>query len=311
MVSHNPLISVLVCNYNYGKFVKEALDSILAQSYSNIEVVVVDDGSIDDSVKVLDDYISEHREFDIRLKAMKSNRGICFSRNEAIDASKGEYFLFLDSDDTIPPNYVATMYKTLTSRHVDVVYGDVKGFGSEEYVTKYPEFDFKELIKHNYINVTSLVKRDSIGNHRFDVKLNRKTHEDYDFWLGLSLKGLKFAKAKDTYLNYRIQNTSRNANEKNMKERVQEIASIWRYCFTKYHEQYPAKLTQAAIFDFYDYQIAKVGNELVALNNVVQNELVPELKRREVHINYLSNKSVPEIIREKVKHKISRRRTDR
>lgn len=302
MISQNSLISVLVCNYNYGDYIEEALDSALTQTYPNIEVIIVDDGSSDNSVDVIKKYIKSHTNAKIVLNAKKRNEGICFARNDAIDAAKGDYFIFLDSDDTIPNDYISRMYRTLLDQKADVVYGDVKAFGGEEYITDYPLFSLGELLRRNYINVTSLVRRAAAGVQKFDVELNRKTHEDYDFWLGLSLKGLSFVKSDNTYLNYRIQKSSRNANSLNMKERAQEIVEIWKYSFFKYQVLFPTKLTQDMIFDFYDYQLSKVGDELMALNDVVQKELVPELKRRDAHIQYLANKPIMEIIKEKIKN---------
>jgi GT2 family glycosyltransferase len=286
-----PLISVLVCNYNYGGYIKETLDSVLSQTYPNIEVVVVDDGSSDDSVGVIKKYIKNHAGVNITFSAKKKNQGICFARNDAIDLAKGDFLIFLDSDDTMPIDYVSVMYAAIIKQRADVVYGDVAAFGAEEYRTDYPKFDRGELIKRNYINVTSLMRRSALGGQRFDEKLNRKTHEDYDFWLGLSLKGLKFVKSENTFLNYRIQKSSRNANHLNMKERTREVVDVWKYSFEKYQKQFPGKLTQDSIFGFYDHQLSMLGDELMALNDVVQEELVPELKRRAIHIEYLNNKS--------------------
>lgn len=299
-----PLISVLICNYNYSRYIKKSLDCVLRQAYANIEVIIVDDGSTDKSVEIIKNYIEVHREYKINLIAKRQNQGLCHARNDALDYVNGDYFLFLDSDDTIPPDYISKMYETLINQEADVVYGDVKAFGGEVYTTDYPAFDRNELFKRNYINITSLVKTSALNGHRFDIALNRKTHEDYDFWLGLSLQGLKFVKAQDTYLNYRIQKVSRNANVLNMKERVAEVVDIWKYCFYKYQASYKEELTQEMVFDFYDYQLDKLGDELLALNDTVQDELVPELKRREAHIEYLAEKSIRQLLKERLKKRL-------
>jgi glycosyltransferase involved in cell wall biosynthesis len=237
-----PLISVLVCNYNYGRYIKETLDSVLSQTYPNIEIVVIDDGSSDDSVGVIKKYIKSHSGVSITLSAKKKNQGICFARNDAIDLAKGDFLIFLDSDDTIPADYVSVMYATIIKQRADIIYGDVAAF----------------------------------------------------------------VKSENTFLNYRIQESSRNANHLNMKERTQEVVDVWKYSFEKYQKQFPGKLTQDFIFDFYDHQLSMLGDELMALNDVVQEELVPELKRREIHIEYLNNKSLKQKVKNRIKKVIKK-----
>ncbi|MFC5864167.1 glycosyltransferase family 2 protein [Acidicapsa dinghuensis] len=96
-----PLVSILVNNYNYGRFLSEAIDSALAQTYANIEVVVVDDGSTDNSAEVLATYGDR-----IRLVA-KENGGQSSAFNAGFQVSRGPLICFLDSDDIFEPHKVA------------------------------------------------------------------------------------------------------------------------------------------------------------------------------------------------------------
>src|SRR5215469_6859032 len=88
-----PLISVVIVNYNYGRFLGDCVDSVLAQTYPNVEVIVVDDGSTDDSLMVLESY--QDRIIIIR----QNNQGVSRARNTGIRTSKGAWIAFLDSDD--------------------------------------------------------------------------------------------------------------------------------------------------------------------------------------------------------------------
>src|SRR2546427_6650222 len=92
-----PLASIIVNNYNYGRFLREAVDSALNQTYRNTEVIVVDDGSTDDSREIIADYRN------LILPVMKQNGGQTSALNEGFSRSRGEVVIFLDSDDTLFP----------------------------------------------------------------------------------------------------------------------------------------------------------------------------------------------------------------
>lgn len=284
MVNKLPLISILVCNYNYGSYIEETLDSIIDQDYQNLEIVIIDDGSQDESVEIIEKYTHNNPEVKITSKYKQKNQGLCFARNDAIKTAKGEYVLFLDSDDTIPVNYVSKMYAFAVKQDADVVYGDVNKFGDESGITDYPAYDPDALLLRNYINISSLIKKSKLGAHQFDLALNRKTLEDYDFWLGLSLMGLNFVKLDGARLNYRVQNKSRNENSASVSARIISFVDIWEYSISKYRQMYPDKIRDDIAFVGLRYQVEQIGKELENLNVTVQKELIPELKKRAEHI---------------------------
>ncbi len=300
MTHSTPLVSVLVCNYNYGKYISETLESILQQDYKNLEIVIVDDGSQDNSVEKINTFVDKHPEATFSLKLKSKNQGICYARNDAIDMAKGEHFIFLDSDDTIPSGYISTLYKTAVEKKADVVYSDVKSFGDDTTESHFQEYNAEDLLIHNYINISCLVKTSKIGNHRFDTSLNRKTLEDYDFWMGLSLMGLKFVKAKNAYLNYRVQNQSRNENTGSLENKILKLTEVWHYSISKYRKLYPEKIKLDVEIEELKYQIGQMGDlerDLHKLDKAVHGELIPELKRREEHIDYL-NATIEELKRQ-------------
>src|SRR5438105_6923580 len=96
-----PLISIIITSYNYARFLTECIDSALAQTHQPCEVIVVDDGSTDDSPQIIGGYGN-------RVKAvLKSNQGPASSWNLGFELSRGEFVLFLDSDDALLPTAVA------------------------------------------------------------------------------------------------------------------------------------------------------------------------------------------------------------
>jgi len=101
-----PLFSILIANYNNGEFIVETLDAALSQTYPNIEIVIVDDTSTDNSVEIIKKYIAENPQANINLYLNYSNYGCGRNKRKCIDASKGEFFAFLDPEDTIEPTAV-------------------------------------------------------------------------------------------------------------------------------------------------------------------------------------------------------------
>ena len=102
-----PLISIIVPVYNVKDYVEKCLDSICGQSYTNLEIIVVDDGSTDGSGKICDAYASKDR----RIKVIhRKNGGLSAARNEGLDAATGEFLGFVDSDDWIDLDMFKFLY---------------------------------------------------------------------------------------------------------------------------------------------------------------------------------------------------------
>lgn len=112
-----PLISVVVPVYNVEKYLRECLDSILAQTYQNIEVILVDDGSKDSSGVICDEYAQRHENFRV---VHKENAGLGMARNTGLEYVNGEYVTFLDSDDWLEPDMIQQLYNGIVSQNVDV-----------------------------------------------------------------------------------------------------------------------------------------------------------------------------------------------
>jgi glycosyltransferase involved in cell wall biosynthesis len=106
MSEHSPLVSICITSYNYGRYLRDAIESALAQSYRNIEVVVSDNGSTDVTNDVLASYAQDPR---VRVFVNETNIGLCRNHNEAIRRSRGEYIVVLSADDVIFPQHVALL----------------------------------------------------------------------------------------------------------------------------------------------------------------------------------------------------------
>ena len=134
MISSNELenlkcVSVIMPIYNSEKYLQRAIDSVLKQTYTNIELILVDDGSTDNSAQICDAYFNK----DSRIKVIhKENGGVSTARNCGIENMQGEYCLFMDSDDILPSEHITCMIKKVVEEKCDVAFCGVARVKDDE-----------------------------------------------------------------------------------------------------------------------------------------------------------------------------------
>ena len=112
------LVSVIVPVYNVEKYLRACLDSILAQSFSNYEIILIDDGSKDASGAICDEYVAK----DSRIRVLhKENGGVSRARNAGLDMAQGEFVTFIDGDDTVDADYIGLMFREMVDNDYDIV----------------------------------------------------------------------------------------------------------------------------------------------------------------------------------------------
>ena len=112
----DPLVSIIVPVYNVKPYLNRCVDSLLGQSYQNMELLLVDDGSTDGSETLCDEYAAQ----DARVRVLhKKNGGLSDARNAGVDAAKGEYLSFVDGDDWVSPYYIENLYRALEQAGAD------------------------------------------------------------------------------------------------------------------------------------------------------------------------------------------------
>ena len=128
-MNQEPLISVIVPVYNVERYLDQCLESIVNQSYRHLEILVVDDGSTDNSGMMCDRWA----ERDERIRVIhQPNGGLSAARNSALDVMKGEWVIMVDSDDLLHPEATATLVKAITQHNADIVVGDYIAFNDNE-----------------------------------------------------------------------------------------------------------------------------------------------------------------------------------
>ena len=181
-----PLISVIVPVYKVELYLHACVDSILAQTYTNLEIILVDDGSPDNCPAICDEYAVK----DQRVRVIhKENGGVSSSRNKAIDICTGEYLTFVDSDDTIAPDWLESLYKSIGCYDF-VISGITYIINGKQTSTCPSNTTLIELVKSSLLGYScnKLYRKTAIGSIRF-LPLQR---EDIIFNLSLLSSGKTF-----------------------------------------------------------------------------------------------------------------------
>ena len=212
------LISVIIPVYNTESYIGVCLESLVKQTYTNFEVLMIDDGSTDNSGRICQEYTESDSRFHYYRK---ENGGVSSARNLGIEYSRGDYLTFVDSDDWVEEDYLEVLYSALVSEFASVSISTYKRFSMEDntwYVHSFQRgyekrvFNYLELINelidldsfdHSYRFVSGkLVRRDILG----DIRFNTLTilGEDMEFWFKIYLISPKSVYInRDSYV-YRI-----------------------------------------------------------------------------------------------------------
>jgi GT2 family glycosyltransferase len=192
-------VAVVITSHNYGRFLAEAIQSVLRQTHPAAEIVVVDDASRDNTPAVAQRYA--HRG----VKLVRGKwREVLFARRAGFEATRSPLLVFLDADDRLQPDYLQRGIELFSDRDVGVVYSDWRRFGDGEHCSDFPaEVTYGRLRQDNVAHSASIVRRDALQVARvFDRAPIAPFPADYHMWLRVAECGFKFRK-QPAILEYR------------------------------------------------------------------------------------------------------------
>ncbi|MDD3012238.1 MAG: glycosyltransferase family 2 protein [Candidatus Gastranaerophilales bacterium] len=199
----NPEITVLMPVYNSEKYLKESIESILNQTFKDFEFLILNDGSTDQSVNIIESY-SDSR---IRLIHNEQNLGLISTLNRGIDLSQGKYIARMDSDDISFPERLEKQFKLMEEKKDIGICGTLfQVFGKHNYIPNHPENT--ELIKAYLIfgcyigHPTIMIRKSILEQHDLKYDDNFKHAEDYELWTRV-IKYSKFTNIQEILLHYR------------------------------------------------------------------------------------------------------------
>ena len=281
------LISVVVTCYNHENYIEQCLRSIFNQTYRNIELIVLDDGSTDSSSEVIQEVLKESPF--VTTFESHENIGVVRTRNKGLNLLKGDYFLFVDSDDFLDERYVEELYNGAINHQADIVYCDLYNFEKDETYLKAQEFDLHNLLESNYISNCSLVKKTILKGIYYDEKLSGKKLEDYDFFLNLIINnGAKAVYQPNTKLNYRV--FEKDSISK--RDSVRYHYEIYLEVLEKYLDRLPHDIYKAVCDNLMTLEDRL--ESLISHHNDV-SEYVKELQRKQKQLNRKSQTQVVEL----------------
>jgi glycosyltransferase involved in cell wall biosynthesis len=256
MGTAKPVISVIIPAYNYGRFMAECLESLLAQTYSGWEGIIVDNGSTDDTASVAQAYVQKDAR--IRYHYMAQN-GVSAARNKGVELSQGTYILPLDADDKIASTYLEKAVAILEKEPgIKLVYCDAELFGAFSGKWVLPEYSLRDMLIENSIFCSALYRKaDFYTAGGYDENM-KEGFEDWDFWIRLLKGGELVYKIPEALFYYRMRLNSRNGVLTPGKQ-----LSLRRKIFENHRSLYEANFSLPEfIFEYYELK-----KELAAVKN--------------------------------------------
>ena len=242
-------ISVIIPAYNAEKYISECLDSVLRQSYKNIEIIVVDDGSADNTYTVVKGYSERHSNI---VLVHQENGGVCSARNKGLDMASGDFIMFLDADDYLVQNAVEILLFDAIEHGADIASGLMCAGVSKEPISTEGS---RVLIWHGteslqksleddpftYSSCAKLYKREALEGIRFVE--GRRIHEDSFFVFSVFLRSPTVVSREAFIYNYRSNENS--ASHAAFSEKYFDILYFAEEKYRIIEKEHPALLDQA------------------------------------------------------------------
>jgi glycosyltransferase involved in cell wall biosynthesis len=221
-------ISVIVPCYNQSQFLGEALQSVIDQTDSNWECIIVNDGSIDNTEKTALDWCARDKRFSY---IKKKNGGLSSARNAGIIISQGEYILPLDADDKIYPSYLEKINKAFFNNpNLKLVGSRIQFFGAKNTEYVLPVYSYKkQLVQNCFVCCSSFRKVDWERIHGYDEQM--KSFEDWEFWIRLLHDKSEVYKIPELMFFYRKHKQGSLSNS--FKTDVDYYYSLYEYVYKK------------------------------------------------------------------------------
>ena len=248
-----PIVSVIMPAYNAEKYIDKAIESVLNQTDISLELIIIDDGSTDQTLSIVEKYKTYPN---ITILQNETNLGVATTRNKGIAIANGKYIAFLDTDDWWTADKLKKQVELIEEKQCVLTYTarelfDDQGLPTGNVIPVHEEISYEELVKHNIINCSSVLMATEVAREFYME--HDDSHEDYLMWLKV-LKKYKFAYGiNEPLLKYRL---SLQGKSRNKLKSAKMTYKVHRYLGTN-----PIKA-----FFYMSSQVTRAGLKYLKLN---------------------------------------------
>lgn len=261
-----PLVTVVIPSYNHSKYIQQSIQSVIDQTYERIELIIIDDGSRDDSIlKIEQMRVNCERRFENFLFISRENRGLSKTLNQGMALAKGEFLSIVASDDMMLPEKTAIQIAAIKKdANIAGIFGAHQLINDDGQImrvkenARYREFTFQEIFFHQHdipasSQLIDLKLLKEIGGYNENTKV-----EDWDLWLRLTERGAKLVYLPQVIVAYRMHDTNLSRDKSLMFEEVFKILQRYKnkkgYAYAEYK-----------VYKFYKIRPMKEKNYLAYL----------------------------------------------
>lgn len=234
-------VSVVITCYNYGRYLRDSVSSVVNQTFEDIEIIIVNDGSTDDTVDIANELIQAFGDANIELISQVNSGQPAISRNVGIDVSQGRYILCLDADDKIAPTMLEECLDILENNNeISIAYTDRADFDGDNQIVCAGEYNLGRLKYENHISYCALYRREvweNVGGYRVNVK----GVEDWDFWIACGSRGYYGMRLPMPLFFYRRHDTGV------FQEAIRDYRKKYAQIVINNQEMYDSKIVDAAV----------------------------------------------------------------
>lgn len=208
------LVSIIMAAYNAEKTIELAIESVLNQTYSNFELLVINDCSKDGTAKLVEDFSAKDNR--VRLISNEKNSGVSLTRKHGLEEANGSWIAILDSDDAWAPEKLEKQIELQNRTNADLLFTgsafmDSEGRPIDWYLHAPAEATYRQLLKQNVLsNSSALVRKELYAKH---YAVGDGMHEDFAIWLSILKEGKKAYGVDEPLLIYRIAKSSKSGNK--------------------------------------------------------------------------------------------------
>ncbi|MDX8335927.1 glycosyltransferase family 2 protein [Candidatus Cetobacterium colombiensis] len=271
-----PLVSVIIPVYNVEKYIEDCLLSIIRSSYKNIEILIIDDCSLDKGETIIKKYL----QMDSRVKLLQNekNKGVCYTRNKGLENASGKYVIFIDGDDFISESWIENLVKIIEEKSCSVVIGKSKNYRDG----KIDDYKITDLKTSGYMKFEKmrLSKNGVIWNKIYDLNFLKKNSiffskeplnygEDLEFVYRVLSKADKIYYSEVGEYFYRCNRpfslSRKTENEKRIKNLTQVLEKLLSFSKKndKYNKKTLKKIGEDILIEHFEDPTIKIDMDLI------------------------------------------------